>query len=153
MTPPPEGTPWWAWLIGVVIAIGLPALTAVMIAQRREVTEIREQVKNTHDTNLRTDLDETRSTAVTASAQATLAAESAHRTERHVEDLVRSIRALEHSMDRRHKITDEAIAEVRVDLDEHLDEVPGIIEAAFVHHANDCPLRAARACQPPEPRP
>lgn len=93
MSPAPEGTPWWVWLIAVMV----PAMAAIAVAQiqqRRRVDTVVEQVKNTHDTNLRADLDE-------AKAQATLAKESAHRVERLVEDLLKTIRWVEASMDRR----------------------------------------------------
>lgn len=75
----------------------VPAMAAIAVAQiqqRRRVDTVVEQVKNTHDTNLRVDLDE-------AKAQATLAKESAHRVERLVEDLLKTIRWVEASMDRR----------------------------------------------------
>lgn len=131
---PPEGTPWWAWLTYGVLVLGLPSILVALIQQRHRVEEIKEQVKNTHTSNLREDVD-------VAKQQATLAAESSHRTERLAEDLIRSIRAIEHSMDRRDRLQTAANEEVRKDLDDHLSEVPRILEDAFARHSSDCPLR------------
>ncbi|MFD6163699.1 hypothetical protein ACFWFR_00805 [Oerskovia sp. NPDC060287] len=77
MTPPPAGTPWWAWLLAVVLVVGVPALTALAVAwvqrpvrkalARQEeslsraatVAEtIRHQVENDHTRNLRDDVDQ-----------------------------------------------------------------------------------------------
>ena len=146
MTPAPEGTPWWAWLIGVLLAVGAPGLITWVSQQRTraDVSEIKEQVKNTHPTNLRNDIDEAKSLASEAKDAATLAAESAHRTERHVEDLVRSIRAMEHSMDRRDKLQTAAAQEVRQDLDAHIAEIPALFEHVLSGHVGDCQLRTPR---------
>ena len=143
MPTPPEGMPWWAWAI-VVIALAFIAQTPTLIQSRRamrDVAEVKEQVKNTHETNLRVDLDRVSTTADDGAAQAKLAAESAHRTERHVEDLVKSIRAMEHSMDRRDKLHNAALSEVRTDLDTHLDAIPALTAEALAQHVSDCPLR------------
>lgn len=107
-TNPPEGTPWWAWLIYGVLVIGLPTIIVAIIQQWRRVDEIRDQVKNTHSTNLRADIDETK-------AEATLAKESSHRTERLTQDLIKSLRAIEHSIDRHEKLRAEFEAESRAD--------------------------------------
>ena len=120
MTPPPEGTPWWAWLIGVVL-FALIGVIGLLITNHR---------------NLREDMDKTHELAENAATDAKLAAESSHRTERLVEDLVRSIRAMEHSADRRDLIATKALTGVRDDLDAHLTEVPVIIDRAFAEH---CP--------------
>lgn len=55
----PAGTPWWAWLIAIVVAVGVPALITWLTQKgtRADLTEIRTQVANTHTTNLREDLD------------------------------------------------------------------------------------------------
>ena len=108
MPTPPEGTPWWAWLIGVVLAVGLPAILVALIQQHRKVDAVVDQVKNTHDTNLRNDLDE-------AKLEAKLAKESSHRTERLAEDLIKTVRALEHSIDRRDLLRAEFEGESRAD--------------------------------------
>lgn len=139
MTPPPDGTPWWGWLIAVVLVALVSALSAYFVNRgtKRDVASIKDQVQNTHTTNLRVDVDEVK-------AQATLAAESAHRTERFVADLAESIRATEHSADRRYKLTNEAIQEIQTDLQTHLDAVPQIVETAFAQHAADCPARTPK---------
>lgn len=66
MTPPPSGTPWWAWAM-VVIAVAAiatigPWLTSRPIRRRLDeqgsvVAQVREQVQNTHRSNLRDDVD------------------------------------------------------------------------------------------------
>ena len=134
MTPPPEGTPWWAWLIGVCVAVGVPAIITLLAVQHRKVGAIKEQVQNSHTSNLREDMDETRRIATDAATDAKLAAESSHRTERLVEDLVKSMRAMEHSADRRDAIATRALTGVRDDLDAHLTEVPAIVERVFAEH-------------------
>ena len=113
-----EGTPWWAWLIAVMV----PAMAAIAVAQiqqRRRVDTVVEQVKNTHDTNLRTDLNE-------AKQQARLARESSHRLERFVEDLLKTIRSMEASMDRReglHAQFEHESAKDRADIRQDLAEI------------------------------
>lgn len=109
----PAGTPYWAWLLGLLIAIGIPALLTWMTKTRADVGEIKEQVKNTHATNLREDVDRT-------AVEARSAKEAAHRIESYLEDLDKSLRAIEHSLDRRDKLQTAAISEVREDLAKHL---------------------------------
>lgn len=147
MPTPPEGTPWWAWLLGLLIIFGGPAVASWLAGRktRADVREIKEQVKNTHESNLRVDMDATREVAGAALEQAKLGAESSHRTERLAEDLIRSIRAMEHSMDRRDKLQTDALNEVRGDLGDHLADVPRILEDAFARHVDDCPLRASKS--------
>ena len=139
MTPaPPADLPWLAWAI-VIIALALIAQVPMMVQAlrtRREVQAIGEQVHNAHESNMREDMDKTHAVAEAAATDAKLAAEAAHRTERLVEDLVKSIRAGEHSADRRDQIATKALAEVRDDLDAHLNEIPQILDRAFADH---CP--------------
>lgn len=126
---PPVGTPWWGWLV----AVAIPGIASVIIAalSRRDMREVREQVKNTHSTNLRVDLDDTRTLAADASADAKLAAESAHRVERIAKDLSVSMRAVEHSLDRHVTLQTAATEEIRTDLKAHVGEVPDVIESAL----------------------
>lgn len=66
VTPPPDGTPWWAWAAVVVLLAVIPWLTT-RAAQRplhKQVAQVvddaaatRTQVQNSHRTNLRDDLD------------------------------------------------------------------------------------------------
>lgn len=145
----PEGIPWVAWSIVVVLLAligGIPALITALYTRRDTkkeigkakgvIDEVREQVANTHSTNLREDIDRTKARAADAAADAKLAAESSHRTERLVEDLIKSIRAGEHSADRRYGLQQDSLEEVRKDLDAHLDEIPAILNRAFNAH---CP--------------
>jgi len=133
MTPPPEGTPWWAWLIGVVL-FALIGVIGLLITNHRNLRDVKHEVKNSHASNLREDMDKTQKIAENAATDAKLAAESSHRTERLVEDLVKSMRAMEHSADRRDLIATKALTGVRDDLDAHLTEVPVIIDRAFAEH-------------------
>lgn len=60
MTPPPAGTPWWAWaLVAIVPAIASAlASWAASRRTRQDVAVIRHQVTNTHESNFRDDVDE-----------------------------------------------------------------------------------------------
>lgn len=143
---PPDGIPWIAWA-AVVLAIAVigsvPGVVAALVS-RRDMATIKAQVKNTHDRNLREDLD-------SAVESANLAAASAHRTERYVADLNETIRAMQHSLDRRSDLQTTATDELRTDLGRHIDEVPQmlarevppLITAALEGHMHDCPLRSA----------
>lgn len=153
MPTPPDGIPWLAWALVVlaIAAIGsLPGLAAALVS-RRDMGAIKEQVKNTHSRNLREDVDAAVSSASTAAEAATLASESAHRTERFVEDLSKSIRAIEHSLDRTTKLQGKAIDELRTDLGTHIDSVPTVlaqqvppmIAEAIGEHLHTCPLHKA----------
>ena len=161
MPTPPEGIPWLAWAI-VVVALALIAQTPLLVQQHRtkqDVAEVKEQVKNTHESNLRVDMDETRDIAsqaekhsADAATDAKLAKESAHRVERLASDLVVTMRAIEHAIDRRDQLHADAMTELREDVDKtstglhhHLDDVPRILDEAFERHAGDCPVR-----QPPK---
>ena len=59
MTPPPDGTPAWMWLVAVLAVTGIVAVTNFLSSrsQRADLREVKEQVANTHDTNLRHDVD------------------------------------------------------------------------------------------------
>lgn len=100
-------------------------------AAAADLREIKEQVTNSHATNLRNDMDETKRIAADAHQEAILAKESAHRTERLVKDLKVSMAALENSMDRRVGIQTKAVEEVRGDLTDHVEDVPEVIEDAL----------------------
>lgn len=59
----PEGTPWYGWVTVLAVA-ALVALTPVIISTVRKtsrteqtVNSVHDQVANTHDTNLREDID------------------------------------------------------------------------------------------------
>jgi len=146
---PTPGTPWWAWLIGVFLWVVVPAFfTYLTVRVRRDVKDVKDQVKNTHDSNLREDLDDVGQKAASAEKHAAdartnsqLALEAVNRVTRLIEDMLRSQRAVEHSIDRRDQLHLDAMQELRADLDEHLDDVPNIIERAFANHAGDCPAR------------
>ncbi len=157
MPTPPEGIPWLAWAI-VVVALALIAQTPLLVQQyrtKKDVAEVKEQVKNTHESNLRVDMDETKAIAskaekhsADAATDAALAKESAHRVERLASDLLTTLRAVEHAIDRRDQLHADAMTEIREDVDkttaglhQHLDDVPRILDEAFSRHVGDCPLR------------
>lgn len=151
---PPAGTPWWAWLIAVVVAALIAAVASVLAAHvmgrrtRQDVTEIKHQVKNSHAINLRDDIDalrtrvdQTHALAADAAEGAKTAAQAAARTDRYVADVAKSVRSLEHSLDRRDARIGREIEEVRKDLDQHLEDIPRLTAAAVQDHVHDCPLR------------
>ena len=158
MLTPPDGVPWLVWAVVVIVlaAIGsLPATITALVTRRdtkadladaREsladiqpkITAAAEQVKNTHETNLREDVDKVSASAADAHTEAALAKESSHRTERLVQDMLRTLRAIEHDIDRRDKLHAEAMTEIRDDqektaasLIQHIDEVPQIVTEAL----------------------
>jgi hypothetical protein len=59
----PEGTPWYGWvtvLLGAVLVAFSPVIVSMVRKARRTeetVNSVHEQVANTHNTNLREDLD------------------------------------------------------------------------------------------------
>ena len=57
MTAAPEGTPWWGWLIGIILVVGFPAILMSLASIKKVSTEAREQVTNSHKTNFRDDHD------------------------------------------------------------------------------------------------
>lgn len=123
MPPIDPDAPWLVNIILLLVAVALSAAVPVIVshlsAKRRQeetqaaVAEVREQVANTHTTNLRADID--------------LLGESVHRIERHLEDNVRSIRALEHSIDRRYTLQSEALAGAVEDQERAIAELAGSI--------------------------
>lgn len=136
----PEGTPWWAWLIAIALMVGVPAVVT-WLTQRRtraDVTAIKEQVANTHTTNLREDLDQL-STALTEGltklgADHLAAVESIredigglHSETRDLRRDVAGIRT-DARQDRR------AVAALR-------EEQAEVIKRAVEQHVSDCPLR------------
>lgn len=64
---PPEGTPWWAWLLVTALAVFVLPMYRVWSEQRKQAAEHRatairlarvdHQVTNEHKTNLRDDVD------------------------------------------------------------------------------------------------
>ena len=88
---------------------------------RGDVAAIKEQTNNSHSTNLREDVDRFGATSQRAM-------ESAHRTERLAEDLVKSLRAVEHSLDRRTDLQSKAIDELAD------DTMPNVVAQALAAH-------------------
>ena len=107
----PEGTPWWAWLIAVVVI----AICGVGAAMWQWLGSIDRQVGNDHKTNLRDDVDK-----LTTGLE---------RVEGYLQDLDKTIRAVQHSMVRRDGIQETAISEIRTDLTAHLEDVPRLLQS------------------------
>ena len=107
----PEGTPWWAWLIAVVVI----AICSVGAAMWQRLGSIDKQVGNDHKTNLRDDVDK-----LTTGLE---------RVEGYLRDLDKTIRAVQHSMVRRDGIQETAIGEIRTDLAAHLEDVPRLLQS------------------------
>ena len=115
--------PWWINVILTVLILAvIPALTWLgNRSTRRDVKEIKAQTNNSHETNLREDVD-------LAKDDARAAKESSHRTERHVVDLVKSVRAVEHSLDLRTDLHTKAIDELTD------DTMPNVVAHALAAH-------------------
>ena len=115
--------PWWInAILTVLILAVIPALTWLgNRSTRQDVKEIKAQTNNSHETNLREDVD-------LAKDDARAAKESSHRTERHVVDLVKSVRAVEHSLDLRTDLHTKAIDELAD------DTVPNVVAQALAAH-------------------
>lgn len=107
--------PWWANAAVLLIAVIVPpivshyATRAKLSTTAADVKEVKEQVKNSHSSNLRNDLDKL--------------AGAAHRTENYMADLSESIRALERSLERRYRLTDKRIEDALEDHTRDIREV------------------------------
>lgn len=134
MTPPPDGTPWWAWLLGLLVAVALPAIAVALIQQGKRVSAIKEQVQNTHETNLRDDVDAL-SKLVRDGLQAVRDDVGGLHSE--TRDLRKDVTGIRD--DARHDRRE--LSRQRQALDQHLADVPKIIDDAFAGHIGDCPIR------------
>lgn len=109
--------PWWANAVVLLIAVIVPpvvshyATRAKLSTTAQDVKEVKEQVKNSHSSNLRADLD-------------TLSG-AAHRTEKYLADLAESLKALERSLERRYRLTDKRIEEA---LEDHARDIREVRE-------------------------
>lgn len=109
--------PWWANAVVLLIAVIVPpvvshyATRAKLSTTAQDVKEVKEQVKNSHSSNLRNDLDKLTG--------------SAHRTEGFVADLAESVKALERSLERRYRLTDKRIEEA---LEDHARDIREVRE-------------------------
>lgn len=109
---------------------------------KEELEKVTTEVKNDHQNNLREDIDLANRTAVEAAAEARLAKESSYRAERWLADIKTSLRAMDRSRDLQSEIVNTALGEmnravkqqqiktsrVQLDLEQHLDDVPRILE-------------------------
>lgn len=99
-------------LIQLITTGGVIIVAILSLINHRAVREVRSQVQNEHSSNLRHDLD-------AAADAAKQAKEAAHRTERYVKDLDVSLKALEHSLDRRFEMAGRVFGEHQEAFDQH----------------------------------
>ena len=148
MPPIDPDAPWWVnallILAALLIVSALPAWLTYRATRDKLATvaqdtaDVKEQVKNTHSTNLRHDLDALRSDVQTQG-------EAVHRVERYLEDMAESTRAIEHSLDRRYRIQakdlEHAVEDGQRAIQTLTDEIPSRIHDALKEHVAACPLR------------
>lgn len=151
MPPIDPDAPWWINALLILAALllvsALPAWLTYratrdkLAAVAQDTADVKDQVKNTHSTNLRHDLDALRSDVQTQG-------EAVHRVERHLEDMAESTRAIEHSLDRRYRIQakdlEHAIEDGERAIQTLTDEIPGQIRDALKEHVAACPLRTPK---------
>lgn len=118
-----------AGVLGVAIVQGL--MTRRLKAIGADAAEARNQTKNTHQTNLRDDLDEAITKATDAATKAGQAASSAARSVLRVEGYVRdvdiSVRAVEHSLTRHVGLINNRLVETE-------QAIPATVRAAMAEH-------------------
>ena len=148
MPPIDPDAPWWVNALLIVAALlivsALPAWLTYratrdkLAAVAQDTADVKEQVQNTHSTNLRHDLDALRSDVQTQG-------EAVHRVERYLEDMAESTRAIEHSLDRRYRIQAKDLEHAIEDRNRAIaaltDEIPGQIRDALKEHVAACPPR------------
>lgn len=148
MPPIDPDAPWWINALLILAALLLVSVLPAWLTYRatrdklaavaQDTADVKEQVQNTHSTNLRHDLDALRSDVQTQG-------EAVHRVERYIEDMAESTRAIEHSLDRRYRIQtkdlEHAIEDGERAIQTLTDEIPGQIRDALKEHVAACPLR------------
>lgn len=126
MPPIIPNAPWWANAAVLVLAVALPSLVshlatrAKLTTTAQDVREVKEQVKNSHSSNLRVDLDK--------------ASAAAHRTESYAADLAESMKALERSLERRYRLTEKRIEEALEDHHRDIKEVRADMSDCMSEH-------------------
>ena len=139
----PDSLPVWAYLVALMIVVGVPALVG-LLAQHplkrgvdtiaSDAKEARDQTANTHDTNLRDDLDEVKGIVIGM-------ARRFDRMERWMTDLVAADEDTSRTMDRRREAVDRALTEEREQRAAEMATLRQEIRAAVAQHVTDCPLR------------
>lgn len=158
---PPAGTTAWIWLLAIVGPPTITGIVAIIVAliTRRDtkaelavarkhlaetktgVDETLEQVRNTHTSNLREDLDE-KFEAVGVRLDNVASSIADVRTDvgglhSETRDLRKDVTGIRDDARRdRRKLSAQEKA-----LDDHLAEIPDILERAFAEHSGDCPAR------------
>jgi hypothetical protein len=159
MPPLIANAPWWANALLVLVAlVGVPLVTA-RIAGRPDRQTLRqvaedartsaEQTANNHADAEHPNLRDELTAVLTVSRDAVSAAQSAaaatERVERFVRDVDTSVRALDHSIDRRLGISDRNLAEVEKDsnaaIERLRESIPRLIAEGLEGHVEACPLR------------
>lgn len=148
MPPIVPDAPWWVNALLIVAALLIVSALPAWLTYRatrdklasvaQDTADVKEQVKNTHSTNLRHDIDALK-------AGLDVQVEASHRVERYVTDFAESLRAIEHSLDRRYRIQakdlEHAIEDRQRAIQALTDEIPGQIRDALKDHVAACPLR------------
>lgn len=155
MPPVIPDAPWWANISLIVLSILTAALTAVFVAwiphrstKKRlesiatDAAATRQQAENSHGTNLRDDIDETRCLAEAA-------ASGVRRVEGYLTDLDKTIQSLERSLDRRDRLQTNALEGAIEERDSIISEairdgqrrVLDLVERSRVAHVEECPVR------------
>lgn len=157
----PDGVSWIVWLIAIIATPLLGATASIIVAliTRRDtkaeladaktamvetkagVDETLEQVRNTHTSNLREDLDE-KFEAVGVRLDNVVSSIADVRTDvgglhSETRDLRKDVTGIRDDARRdRRKLSAQEQA-----LDDHLADVPRILDEAFAKHVSDCPVR------------
>lgn len=145
------GAPWPANLALLLCAVVLPVY-ASHVASRRQVdeikaqqatqakilTEVHETTVNTHPTILRDDIDRIERKVDSLVDDVGHVQREQARAATYVTDVDVSVRALQHSMERRDRIQTEALASAIAD---RKRETAKAIDTALTQHVTDCPLR------------
>ena len=118
MIPPPtvQTISEWALVIAFLAVIGI----LTNHGMRREVSQIKHQVKNDHPSNLRDDVDRLIGMVETQGSTIESNSRAIGRVEGYVRDVSTSVDALSHSMQRGDEIIRTEVDDLRTDFDSHV---------------------------------
>lgn len=137
MPPIIPDAPWIVNLVLLVLAVSAPVLITHISTRRRldktqaDVSEVRNQVQNTHTSNLRDDLDALR----------TGQERGYRRLEGFVTDVGKDVSALRRSVDRQDRLQAKALEEAIEDRKRDIESVRREISTTIRQHVAGCPAR------------